>query len=311
MELLTDLDQVALQKPSTFSIGVFDGVHLGHRYLIGELKQSAREAGRLTGVVTFDRHPDELLAPVRNIRYLTTLQEKVALLEELDLDFVVALPFTTKLAQTSARDFVALLVERLFMKQLWIGPDFALGRGRQGNAEYLRILADEFGFSLHRLQPLTRSGAVISSTAIRGLIREGRVREAASLLGRRPCVSGTVARGARRGHKLGFPTANLDIDDRLMIPAAGVYAARVHWESANHGGVVNIGTRPTFDDLKENLLEAHILDFSGDLYGRHLRVEFIERLRPEKRFPSPEALMAQMEKDTVRARRVLEDSDLR
>lgn len=310
MELLSDLDRVALQKPSTFSIGVFDGVHLGHRYLIGELKRSARDAGHLAGVVTFDRHPDELLAPERDIRYLTTLDEKIALLEQLRLDFVVALPFTTELAQTSARDFVALLVERLLMKQLWIGPDFALGRGRRGDAEYLQTLADEFGFGLHRLHPLTHSGAVVSSTAIRGLIGEGRVREAASLLGRYPCVSGTVAHGARRGHKLGFPTANLDVNDRLMIPAAGVYAARVHWESANHSGVVNIGTRPTFDELKENLLEAHILDFSGDLYGRHLRLEFIERLRPEERFPSPEALIAQMEKDTARARRVLENPDL-
>jgi riboflavin kinase/FMN adenylyltransferase len=311
MKLLRDLGPGALQEPSAFTIGVFDGVHLGHRYLIGELKRSARDAGQLAGVVTFDRHPYELLAPEKNIRYLTTLEEKITLLEELDLDFVVALPFTTKLAQTSARDFVALLVERLLMKQLWMGPDFALGCGRQGDANYLRILADEFGFSLHRLQPLTRSGVVVSSTAIRGLIGEGRVKEAAALLGRYPCVSGTVALGARRGHKLGFPTANLDVNDRLMIPAAGVYAARVRWESANHSGVINVGTRPTFDDVKDNLLEAHILDFSGDLYGRHLQVEFIERLRPEKRFPSPEALIAQIRKDAAQARRVLENPDLR
>jgi riboflavin kinase/FMN adenylyltransferase len=311
MELLRDLEGMALQQPSTISIGVFDGVHLGHRYLIGKLKQSARDAGHLAGLVTFDRHPDELLAPHKEIRYLTTLEEKVALLGELGLDFVVALAFTTEVAQTSARDFVSLLVERLRMRQLWIGPDFALGQGRQGDAQYLRTLADEFGFRLHRLQPLTRSGVVISSSAIRGLIGEGLVREAAALLGRYPCVSGLVARGAQRGHKLGFPTANLDIDDRLLIPATGVYAARVHWESANHGGVVNIGTRPTFEDLEEPLLEAYILDFSGDLYGRRLRVEFIERLRAEERFNNAESLIAQMEKDTAQARRVLEESELR
>ncbi len=152
---------------------------------------------------------------------------------------------------------------------------------------------------------------MISSSSIRALIREGRVSEAASLLGRYPYVSGTVMRGAERGHKLGFPTANLNVDHRLVIPATGVYAARVHWDSMNHGSVVNIGTRPTFEDSTEPVLEAHLLDFAGDLYGQRLKVEFIERLRPEGRFESAEALVAQMKRDTAHARRVLEESELR
>jgi riboflavin kinase/FMN adenylyltransferase len=309
MERLCDLEGFSLQGPSTISIGVFDGVHLGHRYLIEKLMESARRSGHLAGVVTFDRHPNELLVPHKQIRYLTTLEKKLDLLGELGLDFTVALPFTGELAETPARSFVSALVEHLQMRELWIGPDFALGRARQGDAHYLKSLTPELGFLLYHLEPLTRSGAVISSSSIRSLIREGRVREAAALLGRYPCVSGEVTYGAHRGHRLGFPTANVSVDDRLMIPATGVYAARVHWDSGNRGSVVNVGTRPTFENRTQPVVEAHILDFDGDLYGRQLEVEFVERLRPEERFENAEALIAQMKRDAIQARAVLDRAE--
>jgi len=306
MKLMRDLAEGALDKPSNICIGVFDGVHLGHRYLVSKVLESARSTGHLSGVVTFDRRPAELLTPHREIRYLTTLEEKLDLLGQLGLDFVVALPFTEQLADTTARDFITALVERLHMRELWTGPDFALGRGREGDAEYLHSLAEELGFQNHRLQPLTQSGDVISSTRIRNLIREGRVADATDLLGRYPSIKGAVARGVRRGHKLGFPTANLALDERLIAPANGVYAARILWDGANRAGVVNIGQRPTFEDQAQTTLEAHILDFAGDLYGKIVQVEFVKRLRPEKRFESAEALIAQMKTDVANTRLVLE-----
>jgi riboflavin kinase/FMN adenylyltransferase len=306
MKSLRDLPEVPLDKPSAISIGVFDGVHLGHRHLLGELMASAKARGYLSGVVTFDRHPHEVLAPHKEMRYLTTLEDKLHLLGETGLDFVVALPFTRQLAQMTARDFVRSLVERLRMRELWTGPDFALGRDREGNRSYLTDLGEELGFQLHRLEPVEHLGRVISSSTIRDLMREGNVREAASLLGRFPYLSGKVIPGARRGQRLGFPTANLELDKGLILPANGVYAVRAHWDSANHAGVANIGRRPTFEQNAERILEAHILDFSGDLYGKELRVEFFERLRPEMRFDSGEALIAQMRSDADRARSVIE-----
>lgn len=306
MKLVRSLSEGAADKPSNICIGVFDGVHLGHRYLVAKALESAQTTGNLSGVVTFDRRPSELLAPHREIRYLTTLEEKLDLLGQLGVDFVVALPFTRQLADTTARDFITSLVEQLHMRELWTGPDFALGRGREGDAARLQSLAEELGFQNHRLQPLTQSGDVVSSTRIRNLIREGRVADAADLLGRYPSIKGAVVRGAQRGHKLGFPTANLALDERLIAPANGVYAARILWDRANHAGVVNIGRRPTFEEQAQTTLEAHILDFTGDLYGKTVQVEFVKRLRPEQRFESAEALIAQMEMDVTNSRLVLE-----
>jgi riboflavin kinase/FMN adenylyltransferase len=310
MKLMRSLGEEAFGKPSSLSIGVFDGVHLGHRYLVGKVVESARVSGHLSAVVTFDQHPDELLAPHKDIHYLTTPAEKLRLLSELGLDFVVTLPFTPDLAETTARDFVMDLVEHLQMRELWIGPDFALGRGREGDGRYLESLGKELGFRTHRPRPFSLAGGTVSSSGIRALIKEGRIADAAQLLGRYPAMSGAVVAGAHRGHELGFPTANLEIDERLVIPPHGVYAARVLWEDANHPGVVNVGKRPTFEQDGQTIVEAHILDFSGDLYGKNVRVEFVARLRPEQRFESVSALIAQMETDVADTRLVLQKAEL-
>jgi riboflavin kinase/FMN adenylyltransferase len=310
MKALRDLPDAPMEKPSAISIGVFDGVHLGHRHLIDNLMESAKTGGYLSGVVTFDPHPEEILAPHKEIRYLTTLEDKLRLLGEAGLDFVVALPFTRELAQTTARDFVQTLVERLRLKELWTGPDFALGKSREGDFTYLSHLGDGLGFQVHKLQPLTLSDKVISSSSIRALMRDGQVVEAARMLGRFPHLTGKVIAGARRGHRLGFPTANLETDENLIIPANGVYAVRAHWDHVSHTAVVNIGQRPTFEQNSERVLEAHILGFSGDLYGKELRVEFIERLRPELRFDSGDALVAQMRMDIAQTQRLLDELNL-
>jgi riboflavin kinase/FMN adenylyltransferase len=307
MRITHDLTDVSSDKASALSIGVFDGVHIGHRYLVDRLMESAKDRGFISGVVTFDVHPDSVLAPQRDIRYLTTLEERLTLLGELGLDFTAVLPFTEELARTSARDFILFLKNRLHLRELWIGPDFALGRNRQGDAAYLRALGQELGFRLEALQPLLYEGEIISSTHIRALLREGRVTEASRLLGRYPTLNGEVTRGARRGQKLGFPTANLAVDEKMMIPADGIYAARVRWGTANHQGVVNIGVRPTFEDHGERIVEAHILDFTGDLYGQTLEIELIRRLRLERRFESAEQLIAQMKEDIAQTRRLFDE----
>ena len=307
MKLMRELADAALEKPSALCIGVFDGVHLGHRHLIDKLIENARAGDLLAGVLTFDRHPHELLAPARDIRYLTTFEEKLDLLSELGLDFVLALTFTRELSQTSARDFVLSLLKQLRMSELWTGPDFALGRARQGDAAYLTALGQELDFRVHALEPLTHQGQVISSSAIRALLRDGRVSEASHLLGRYPSLRGKVVSGARRGHQLGFPTANLAVDQRMMIPADGIYAVHVRWGTANHQAVVNVGVRPTFDDRGGRIVEAHVLDFAGDLYGETLQVHFVKRLRPERRFESADALMAQMNQDVTETRRLLRE----
>jgi riboflavin kinase/FMN adenylyltransferase len=309
-KLLRDLPDAPLNKPSAISIGVFDGVHLGHRHLLNNLLASAKAGGYLCGVVTFDRHPHEVLVPQKEMRYLTTLEDKLRLLGEAGLDFVVALPFTNELAQTTARDFAQTLVERLGLKELWTGPDFALGKDREGNSAHLSLLGNELGFRLCKLEPLTLLEQVVSSSRIRALMREGDVSEAARMLGRLPHLTGKVVTGARRGQRLGFPTANLQTSENLIVPANGVYAVRTYWDSLNHAAVVNIGQRPTFEQDSERVLEAHILDFSGDLYGKELRVEFIERLRPELRFASGEDLIAQMRTDVAQTRRLLDEQGL-
>ena len=307
MRVIRDLVNVNLAKASALSIGVFDGVHVGHRYLVNRLMESAEDKGFLSGVVTFDLHPDSVLAPQKDIRYLTTLEEKLTLLGDLGLDFTVVLSFTKELAQTSGRDFILSIMHRLRMKELWIGPDFALGRNRQGDAAYLRALGKELGFRLEALQPLLDEGEMVSSTNIRALLREGRVTEASRLLGRYPALTGEVATGARRGQELGFPTANLTVDEKMMIPADGIYAARVRWGLANHQGVANIGVRPTFEDHGERIVEVHILDFSGDLYGQILEIDFVKRLRPERRFESPQQLIAQMKEDIAQTRHLFDE----
>jgi riboflavin kinase/FMN adenylyltransferase len=304
MRILRDLTDTPMERASALSIGVFDGVHLGHRYLIEKLMESAKSGALLSGVVTFHAHPDNVLIPERPIRYLTTLDEKMALLGELQLDFAVILSFTRELAQTSAQDFVASLIDRLGMKELWTGPDFALGRERQGDAAYLRVLGQELGFRVETPQPLLHQGKVISSSSIRALLREGQVMEASRLLGRYPTLTGKVVKGARRGQDLGFPTANLAVDEQLLIPRDGIYAVRVRWEATNHQGVVNIGTRPTFERDGERTVEAHVLNFAGDLYGRTLELAFVRRLRPERRFESAEALIGQMNDDVAQTRRL-------
>jgi riboflavin kinase/FMN adenylyltransferase len=304
MQIIDDLSQVHLDKDTILTIGAFDGVHRGHQYLIGQLLQKARRTNRLAGLITFHPHPSAVLSPGNPTRYITTPGEKAALLERLGLDIVAILPFNQEMVQTSARRFIEMVSRQLRMTELWVGKDFALGYGREGTLEVLRALGQEEGFSVETITPLVWRGEIISSTRIRALLFRGQVHKAAELLGRYPSLAGEVVQGAQRGRCLGFPTANLEVRAERAVPANGVYAVYAILGEERYQGLANVGVRPTFDN-GERTVETYILDFEADIYGCDLVVEFVQRLRPEKRFTDIKELIAQIERDIVEARGIL------
>jgi len=339
MQILTDLSQVD-PEPSCLTIGYFDGVHRGHRYLIGNASTSARRQGLRAVLLTFYPHPSVVLRGSEPF-YLSTREEKLALLAELDLDLIVIQPFTPGLARTRARQFVDRLVEQIGVSELWVGPDFALGYRREGDIPFLRQMGGQRGFAVNVVNRLKLDGIPITSSRIRQALREGDVTLAARCLGRPYCLHGPVTIGAQRGRTLGFPTANVEVPAERAVPANGVYAvwARLRTEPAagselvtphfdepsaqdlgrapasvqphaqdpgseRHRAVVNIGTRPTFDNGPRTV-EAHLLDFDRDIYGERLTLDFVTRLRPEQRFNGVEELVAQIGRDVEQARQLL------
>jgi riboflavin kinase/FMN adenylyltransferase len=304
MEILDDLAKARLRQETILTIGVYDGVHRGHQALIGQVVARARETDRLAAVLTFHPHPAAVLAPDRVPPYLTTPGEKVALLERLGLDLLVLLPFTRETANTSAQDFMASLAHHLRLSELWVGADFALGHNREGNVSRLGQLGRQLGYELHVIKPVTAGEEVISSSRIRALLLEGDVAGATRLLGRYPSLSGEVVTGEHRGHKLGYPTANLRVRPERAVPADGIYAVFAVLGDERLAAVANVGVRPTFDG-GDRIIEAYIFDFDRDIYGCDLVVEFVARLRDELRFENVDELVAQIQRDTEQARRLL------
>ena len=299
------LSHLELDRDSTITIGVFDGVHRGHRHLIGSLLEEARSAGTLAGVVTFRNHPITALRPGVEVRFLTDLDERVRLLKELGVDFVVPIRFDRELASLSSRDFLGHLYEKLRMRRLVVGPDFAMGRDRDGTLETLPGIAESVGFSFKSVDLMTDSAGVVKSTTIRNSILEGDVSRAARMLGRNFSVSGVVGHGLERGRELGFPTANLEVGADMIFPGDGIYAAWARLETGTYMAATSIGTRPTFDDGENRTIEAYLLDFSADIYGQPLRLEFVRRLRGEEKFDTVEALLERMDEDVRRTRAAL------
>lgn len=305
MRIIRDLHQANVGRETVLTIGAFDGLHVGHQELLRRLMRRARQTERLSAVLTFDPLPRTVLGPANNTICLTTVEDKIRLLQQWGLDLLIILPFTRELANTSSRDFVQMLCEHLRMSELWVGWDFALGRGRSGNVSTLRNLGRAMGFQLHVIEPVNDGEVVISSTEIRNLITNGRVREAAEMLGRYHQLTGVVVAGEGRGKDLGFPTANLRVPDHCALPGMGTYAVYASFRGERHPAVVNIGCRPTFG-AGECTVEVHLLDFDADLYGQQIHIQFVERLRAERRFPSPDALRAQIERDVATAREILQ-----
>jgi len=289
--------------PSHASIGTFDGIHRGHLALLKPLIAGARRAGAASVLVTFEPHPRCVLDPDHCPPTLTTLDEKVWLLDRLGLDQLVVIPFTPKVATLGPGAFMKRLTRGMELRHLIIGEDFRFGQGRRGDPAFLRRLGLREGFTVAVAPTLARGRTPISSSRIRRLVLLGQVRAAARLLGRDYFIRSTVEHGAKRGRQLGFPTANLRIAPNKLLPATGIYAARVELDDRIHSGALSVGFRPTFGG-NTLTVEVFILDFERDIYDKVLTVWLVQRLRGEKRFASVPALQQQMARDVDNARRI-------
>ncbi|MBN1690290.1 MAG: bifunctional riboflavin kinase/FAD synthetase [Dehalococcoidia bacterium] len=304
MNIESELARHSPGRPSLLTIGVFDGVHRGHLHLLGHLVARAREKGCPSGVVTFRTHPEKVLGRRDTIPWITTLRERTRLLHAAGVDIVIPVTFTRDVAGLSAREFVLLLQKHLNMSGLVLGPDFALGRHRQGDSDCLRRIGEELDFRVEVVRPARLAGEVISSSAIRQLLAAGDIDKVKDMLGRRFILEGKVVVGDRRGRTLGFPTANISTQPEQAMPGDGIYATIARLGRQRMNSVTNIGVRPTFGGLKR-LVETYILDFDGDLYGKRLCVELVARLRDEIKFSGAEELKEQMAKDEFKARNIL------
>jgi riboflavin kinase/FMN adenylyltransferase len=284
------------------TLGVFDGVHRGHAALLGLL--AAESGGDPVGVVSFAVHPVHVLAPQVDLRLLTTLDQRLELLDAAGVSVVGLLDFDQALRRLEAPRFVEeVVVGAMRARLVVVGSDFRFGHERRGDISMLAAMGRRLGFRTVGIEPVA-SGGTISSTRIRDLVVAGAVGQATALLGRPHAVRGTVVEGDRRGRTIGFPTANLAVDPEVALPANGVYAVRVDWLGDRYEAVANVGVRPTFGGLAL-VVETHLLDFDGDLYGETLDVSFIERIRDEQRFDGVDALVGQIRRDVDRARSLL------
>ena len=304
MRLDEELGGFAPDRETELAVGVFDGVHRGHRHLVLQVVGSAAASGRRAGVVTIVNHPASVLDPGFTPRYLTTAEERLRLLGALGLDFVAPITFDREVSLLGAREFVERLRRHLRMGGLVAGPDFTLGRNREGDLDALGRLGREMGFSLKVADVLTDGDRTVRSTAIRKAVGRGDVSQAAEMLGRGFALPGVVVGGVGRGRSLGFPTANLQPPEGLAVPKDGIYAAWAHTDRGPFMAATSIGTRPTFQET-DRTVEAFILDFEGDLYGQQLTLEFVRRLRDEEKYESVGELQAQVDLDVMRTRDIL------
>jgi riboflavin kinase/FMN adenylyltransferase len=288
------------------AIGNFDGMHRGHLKIVERIRRGATERGGTAVVLTFEPHPPRVLRPDKAPPLLMTAAQKRAALERAGVQGLAIVRFSTELSHWDPETFVRrVLVDWLRIAEVWVGADFLFGRNRSGNFTVLRALGQQFGFRVEKIDPVRYKDFVVSSTRIRRLISEGRVEEAGALLGRHFVIEGVVVEGARRGHELGFPTANLATENELL-PPNGVYATFSTVAGIARPGVTNVGVRPTFDGPAAISVETHVLGFAGDLYGRGQELAFVQRLRDERRFPSVDALREQIAADVRRAGRLFD-----
>jgi len=309
MRVEQELAAVAPRTDTLLTIGVFDAVHAGHRHLLEHLKLRAGDNALLSGVVSFDPHPQSVLHPYSELPWLSDVDDRVRSIRELGIDLVVVLTFDQETALLTAQQFLTKVRTHLRMRGIIVGPDFALGRGREGSIDQLRVLGHQLGFGVEVVPPYTMNGEVVSSTLIRQALAEGNTRKVRLLMGRYFHVGGTVVTADKRGRELGFPTANIDIKPQQALPGDGIYATIAHVLDRRFASATYVGTRPTFGDTRR-MVESYLLDYEGDLYGREMKLEFVQRMRSDERFPSPEELKRQIERDVQQVKAVLAE-DLR
>jgi len=308
MPVEEELARFSPKKDMALTIGVFDGLHLGHKTLISKLVSEATQKRLLSGVVTFKTHPRDFFQPETRLPFLTTIDERIHLLKAEGVDEVIALSFTREMAVLAAREFLALLQKYLRIKALVIGPDTTVGKNREGTVEVIKQLGAEMGFSVTIVPPKKVGGETVSSTAIRQAITAGDMDRVARLLGRYFSLQGNVGAGAHRGTGMGFPTANIHVDARQALPPDGVYATWAYVEGKGYESMTNIGKRPTFGAHNRRTIEVYILNYDKDIYGKPLKIELVERLRGEQKFENPEALKRQIAEDVKRGKEILSNA---
>jgi riboflavin kinase/FMN adenylyltransferase len=285
------------------ALGNFDGLHRGHLKIIERVRRGAAEHGGTPMAMTFDPHPPRVLRPDKAPKLLMTKSQRLESLHSAGISCVAVVRFTRELSEWDPEMFIrTVLVDWLRVSEVWVGANFLFGHGRSGNFTVLRTLGQHYGFRADKIDPVRYKDFVVSSTRIRRLVSEGRVDEAGALLGHPYFVDGTVVAGRRRGREIGFPTANLQTANEL-IPPHGVYATTTTIDGVVHAGITNVGVRPTFGE-GELTVETHLLTYSGDLYGRSVRLGFVQRIRDERQFPDVDALREQIEADRRTADRL-------
>lgn len=299
------LANAAPDRETALTLGVFDGVHLGHCHLLKHLVQVTKPP-LIPLVLTFSNHPVTVLRPGTFVGNITTPDQKEELLKAQGIEAVVSLEFTEELSQISAHDFVSILFDSLGMRGLVVGPDTALGRNREGDLDFLKKCGDEMGFWLESAEPFSLDGSPVKSRLIRSSISQGDVASSAKMLGRKYSVTSEVMTGDQRGREMGFPTANLKMDYRTLLPNDGIYATWALIDGVRYPSATSIGIRPTFN-LTERLVEVHLIDFDQDIYGKQLCVEFVSKLRDQEKFSGMDELIEKMNQDVADSRAILED----
>jgi riboflavin kinase/FMN adenylyltransferase len=310
MRIIRGLKNITERFPKpVLTLGNFDGVHLGHQAIFRKVVERARMIGGTSMAFTFEPHPLKVLAPERSPKLLNTFHGKMKLLAASGIDVVICANFTRAFAEQHPEDFArTVLHDQLGVQEVYVGYDYAFGKGREGSIESLKKMGSACGFAVSVVEAIQAGGLIVSSSVIRELISNGNVEEAGKLLGRHYVLEGDVVHGAHRGRTLGFPTANLHTANELL-PAYGVYAVRASVDDQRPlNGVASIGVRPTFDAGAVSI-EVFLFDFEGDLYSRHIEVSFVKRLRGEQKFPDVDALVAQVRRDIEEAKKVLRPHD--
>jgi riboflavin kinase/FMN adenylyltransferase len=305
MRIVHDISELERGRPAIITIGSFDGVHRGHQYLIRNVVDRARTLDFDSVVMTFDPRPVVVLRP--GSLQLTGAEEKARVIGAVGPDVLIVMPFSRETSQVPAQEFLGRLLEHVNMAELWTGSDFAFGHNRQGTVDFLIAAGQATGFAVHVVARRQLHGEQLSSTRARELVAAGDVRTAAIVLGHYATVAGRVVHGAHRGRELGYPTANVEPPPYQMLPPTGIYAGHLHVDGNPLPAAISVGTNPTFGGSEVGV-EAYVLDFSGDLYGQQVLVDFVERIREEQTFASVEELLAEMERDVESVRGILQDA---
>jgi riboflavin kinase / FMN adenylyltransferase len=302
MQIFNDLSNLPKADNTILTLGIFDGVHLGHKKIFEKLKKKAASSNCRNLIITFSPHPRNVINGKGTIKLLTTIDEKIKLFEACGIDNLLILNFTKEFSQQSSETFFKdYIIERIGIKEIVVGYDHHFGKGRSGDVNTLRRMGAEYGFEVTTVEPFKINDEAVNSTKIRKALSEGNIKTACTFLGRKYSFNGIVIEGDKRGRQLGFPTANIRIDnEEKLLPALGIYAVEFLFDDEKHKGLLSVGIRPTFNSSSKIIPEVYLYDFNREIYNKKISVKIIDWIRAEEKFPSAEALVEQMQKDKIK-----------